>query len=298
MFDERVIGQLDTVRDFLRWGTSAMAEAGLFFGHGTDSAVDEMDWLLAYCLSLPPGLASEFFDARLLVTEKERVYRLVEERIRTRKPLAYLLGECWFAGLKFRIDERALIPRSPIGELIEQRFTPWVRADAVSSILDVGTGSGCLAIACALAFPAARVDAVDNSSEALQLARINRANYGLESRLELIESDLFDSLRGRAYDVIVANPPYVPDDEVRELPEEYSHEPWAALASGEDGLAAMGRILTEAGAFLNPGGGLIGEVGLQWPELQEKFSDIPFTWLDLERGGEGVFLLRREQFPR
>lgn len=293
MFDEQVIGQLRSIRDIWRWGTTALSGANLCYGHGTDNPQDEMDHLVCHVLRLPPGIPQEFFDAALLVDEKERIYRLVMERIKTRKPLPYLLGECWFAGIRLLVDERALIPRSPIAEMIEARFAPWLAADAVHRILDLCTGNGCLAIACALAFPEAQVDAVDISAAALELARLNVAEHGLRDRVCLIESDLFDALSGRQYDLIVSNPPYVPLDEVSALPQEFQQEPAQALRAGDDGLLYMGRILREAGPYLSEHGVLVGEVGRQWPLLEQAFPQHPFTWVEFERGGEGVFVLNR-----
>lgn len=294
MFDELVIGQLTSVRDLWRWGTSAMSGADLYYGHGTDNPTDEMDRLVCHCLQFSPGLPLEFLDAKLLVSEKEHIFRLVEERIKTRKPLPYLLKECWFAGLKFRIDERALIPRSPIAELIEGGFSPWLNVDSVSTVLDLCTGNGCIAIATALAFPDVQVDGADNSAAALALAAENLKDYGLQGRVNLIQSDLFSELEGKRYDLIITNPPYVPEDEAAALPLEFGHEPLDALRSGADGLVLMEKILYQAEGFLNPGGLLVGEVGLQWPLLEKKFPRLPFTWVEFERGGVGVFILKRE----
>ena len=298
---------LRTVADFVRFGASRFNEAGLCFAHGTDNAIDEAFALVLHALHLParPPLPSELFHARLSRDERREVRALLRRRIEERIPTAYLTGEAWFAGLRFEIDRRVLVPRSPIAELIEAGFHPWVDLDRVRRVLDLGTGSGCIAVACAHAFLGARVDAVDTSPGALEVARRNVALHGLEGRVRVLESDLFEGL-GREpdggaaarYDLIVSNPPYVPDAELAGLPPEFEAEPALALAGGPDGLDVVGRIVEEAPRWLVPEGALVVEIGASpavRAALEARF-DLPFVWLEPERGGEGVFLLHRRDF--
>ena len=298
---------LRTVADFVRIGASRFNEAGLCFAHGTDNAVDEALALVLHALHLParPPLPAELFHARLTRRERAEVVALLHRRIEERVPAAYLTGEAWFAGLRFEVDRRVLVPRSPLAELIEEGFHPWIDAGRVRRILDLGTGSGCIAVACAHAFPDARVDAVDASPGALDVARRNVALHDLEGRVRVVGSDLFDGLDGEPdrrpaarYDLVVSNPPYVPDEEMAELPFEFRAEPAFALAGGPDGLDVVGRIVEEAPRWLAPEGALVVEVGaspVARAALESRF-DLPFVWLDVERGGEGVFLLRRRDF--
>ena len=298
---------LRTVADFVRFGASRFNEAGLCFAHGTDNAIDEALTLVLHALHLPacPPLPAELFHARVTSRERAEVVALLHRRIEERVPAAYLTGEAWFAGLRFEIDRRVLAPRSPLAELIEEGFHPWIDGGGVRRILDLGTGSGCIAVACAHAFPDARVDAVDASPAALEVARLNVALHDLEGRVRVVESDLCDGLdrepdrRSAArYDLVVSNPPYVPDEEMAGLPPEFRAEPAFALAGGPDGLDVVGRIVEEAPRWLAPEGVLVVEVGASpvvRAALESRF-DLPFVWLDAARGGEGVFLLHRRDF--
>jgi len=292
-----IVEELWTVRDFIRWGASRFNEAGLCFGHGTDNAVDEALELVLYGLHLAPGLPSELMHARLTRAERRAAMALIERRIRERLPAAYLTHRAWFAGLEFYVDERVLVPRSPIAELIEGAFQPWLRAD-VHRILDIGTGSGCIAIASAYAFPKAEVDAVDVSPDALAVARINIEHHELGARVRALQSDLFANLGERRYELIVSNPPYVSRAEMEELPEEYRHEPALGLAAGEDGLDVVVRLLAAAPDHLTPDGVLIVEVGDSEQALIARFPAIPFLWLDFAKGGGGVFLLENSVLVR
>lgn len=282
--------ELCSVRDLIRWAASRFGEAELCYGHGTDNAVDEAAALVLGALHLPPDAGAELLQAALTSAEKAQVVALVARRIRERVPVAYLTGEAWFAGLAFRVDQRVLVPRSPLAEWIERGFAPWLDADGARRVLDVGTGSGCLAVACAFAFPGARVDAVDVSDGALEVARGNVERHGLGGRVHVLRSDLFSDVRG-TYDLILSNPPYVDARTLAALPPEYRHEPETGLDGGEDGLAKLHGILARAGAFLSAAGVLVVEVGDSRAALERAYPELPFTWLDFERGGENVFLL-------
>ena len=295
--DEALESTLVTLRDAVRWAASRFSAAGLAFGHGTDNALDEAYALVSHVVSLAPGVPEPYLDARLHPQERRRIVELVDRRIASRKPLPYLTGEAWFAGLPFHVDERVLVPRSPIAELIERRFEPWA-PPTVGRILDIGTGCGCIAVTCALAFPRARVDAVDVDEGALALARRNAARHGVAERVEVLRSDLYAALAGRRYDIIVSNPPYVPEGELAKLPAEYGHEPRHALASGPEGLDHPLRILHGAAAHLGEGGILVMEVGATRPALEAHLPGVPVLWVELERGGEGVLLLTAEALTR
>jgi len=271
-----------------------LKRARVFFGHGTDNARDEAAALVFHAM----GLAHDDPRApakRATAAQLAKIAALADARIDTRKPLAYLTHEAWFAGLPFYVDERVLIPRSPIAELIERRFAPWIDARRVRDIVDIGTGSGCIALACAKAFPRARVDAVDIDPAALEVAAINRRKLRLTRRVRLVESDHFAALSRRSYDIIASNPPYVGAREMRGLPREYRHEPKHALESGRDGLDSVATILRAAARHLKPLGLLVCEVGNTERLLARAYPKLPFTWLDFERGGGGVFVLTREQ---
>lgn len=292
---------LRTVRDLVLWGEARFKKARLFYGHGTRNAREEAVYLVFGALDLPFDCPEARLDEPLPEATVTRVEQLLRRRIDTRKPAAYLLNKAWFGGLEFYVDERVLIPRSPFAEIIEQGFAPWVRGDRVRRIVDLCTGSGCIAIACALAFPDAQVDATDISPEALGVAGINVKRHGVGDRLRLIESDLFSALGDCRYGLILSNPPYVPNEELAELAPEYHHEPALGLAADDDGLAVVVRLLKEAGRHLDPEGTLIVEVGDRQEALAQRFPQVPFMWLDFERGGDGVFLLEardlRRHFP-
>ncbi|MGH8658293.1 MAG: 50S ribosomal protein L3 N(5)-glutamine methyltransferase [Gammaproteobacteria bacterium] len=284
-----------TVGDLIEWGEKRLTEAGVYFGHGTDCALDEAAFLVLTALGLPLGTAGAGLKRVVSEEPRENVSRLVEQRIKTRRPAAYLVHEAWFAGLPFYVDERVLVPRSPISEIIGSRFAPWLSKNEELRILDLGTGSGCIAVACALAFPDSRIDATDVSQDALRVARINLQRHGLEHRIQLHESDVFSALPQHAYDIIVSNPPYVPEPEIKKLPPEYRAEPKLGLAGGADGLQIVRRLLTQSAAYLAETGILIVEVGHQEKCLQQIYPNVPFMWLEFERGGEGVFLLQASE---
>jgi ribosomal protein L3 glutamine methyltransferase len=275
-----------------------LRRARVHFGHGTDNARDEAAALVYHVLRLPHDAPPRALARRVDASALGRFEALLARRIEERAPLAYLTHEAWFAGLRFYVDERVLVPRSPFAELIERRFEPWVDAKRVRNILDLGTGSGCMALAMARAFPRARVDAVDIDAGALEVAAINRRRLRLTRRVELIQSDHFAALSECSYDIIASNPPYVGEREMRGLPKEYRHEPRHALASGREGLDSVEVILASAARHLRPRGVLVVEVGNTERALAKRFPRLPFTWLDFERGGGGVFLLTREQLSR
>lgn len=293
--NEEMPTQISTIQDFISWGEKILEDAGLFYGHGTENALDEAAFLILHTLHLPCDLPSERFKDELTESEKKEVVEILERRISERKPASYLTNEAWFSGLSFYVDERVLVPRSPIAELIEEKFSPWINSNRVERVLDLCTGSGCIAIATAYAFPEALVDAVDLSEDALQVARINIKRHAMEQRVVPVQSDLFSGLIGQQYDIIVSNPPYVSRDELKQLPLEYTHEPEFGLVSGIDGLDAVVKILQQASGFLKPDGILVVEVGNTESIMEERFPTLPFTWLEFERGGHGVFLLTKEQ---
>ena len=284
-----------TIRDYIRWAASRFNEAKLFYGHGTATALDDASALILPAIFQPYDLSDDYLDAVLTGAEREKITGLVERRINERIPVAYLTHEAIFAGLSFYVDERVLIPRSPIAELIDAQFSPWVAPEQVNRILDLCTGSACIAIACAYAFPDAAVDAVDLSTAALQVAQQNVTNYALEEQLNLVQSDLFHALEDSKYDVIVSNPPYVCRSEWEQLPAEYHFEPQMGFDGGCSGLDIVIRILANAAQHLTEQGILVVEVGSSAETLQQQYPEIPFYWLDFERGGDGVFLLTSEQ---
>jgi ribosomal protein L3 glutamine methyltransferase len=286
-----IASELATLRDLIRWGISQFNQAELCFAQGMPSAIDEAVYLCLSALHLPPDFSADYFDCRLTHDEKCKVLEYYRQRLQQHKPAAYITNEAWFAGLAFYVDERVLIPRSPIAELVEQQFSPWIDADRVQNILDLCTGSGCIAIACAYAFEQADVVASDVSADALAVAAINRENHGLHERVELVESDLFANVPERKFDIIVSNPPYVSSSEVAGLPPEFSHEPAIGLEAGADGMNAVRTILKQAKDYLSDDGILVVEVGYSKPALEQLLPDAPFTWLEFEHGGDGVFML-------
>lgn len=294
---QTVIDVLETGVDWVRWGASEMHRADRCSGHGFNTALDETAFLVRHVLGLPRDSSPDWLRGRLLRDERAAIYDALHERIADARPVAYITGEAWFAGMPFHVDERVLIPRSPLGELIQQRFSPWV-ARAPERILDLCCGSGCIGLAAAMAFPESTLVLADLSPDALAVAAQNTEAYGLEERTTLVESDLFDALEGEHFDLILTNPPYVPRREVDALPDEFAHEPRMGLESGEDGMEHPRRIVAEARRYLADGGCLIGEVGAWRPELEAAFPAVPFTWIDLEQGGEGVFVVRDDELPR
>jgi ribosomal protein L3 glutamine methyltransferase len=296
--DAEAARSLRSIRDLLRYAVSRFTAAQLAFGHGSDNAYDEAAYLILHTLHLPLERLEPFLDAVLLPAELERVLRIVERRAAERIPAAYLTHEAWLGEHRFYVDERVIVPRSHIAGLIEPGLQAWLpEPGRVAHALDLCTGSGCLAIVLALAFPKAEVDAVEISAEALEVARRNVADYGLEPRVHLLQSDLFEGLRGRRYDLIVSNPPYVSAAEMQSLPEEYRREPALALDGGADGLDVVRRILALARAHLTPGGVVVIEIGGGRAELEAAFPALEPTWLETSAGGDQVFLLERDQLP-
>jgi len=287
-----------TVREFILLAERRFNAAGLYFGHGTDNALDEAAWLVGAALGIESKILDRHLERALTREEHAKIMELIEARATTRKPLAYLLHEAWFAGLRFYVDERVLVPRSLLGEFILEGFQPWVEAQRIQHALDLCTGSGCIAVALARAFPAARIDATDISAPALEVARRNIAAHGLEGRVRAVQSDLFAALGGERYDLIVTNPPYVDAVDMADLPDEFRHEPALALAAGRQGLDAIVRILAQAAPRLNPGGALVAEVGNSCQALQAAFPEVAFTWLTDSNGDESVFFLSAEDLAR
>jgi ribosomal protein L3 glutamine methyltransferase len=288
--------ELHTVGDYLRFATSEFNQAELFFGHGTNNAWHEAITLVMFSLNLPEELSEQVFTCRITSAEKVDVLAIIERRIVEQLPAAYLTNHAQFVGLPFYVDERVLVPRSPIGELIEQYFSPtFSQENAPKRILDLCTGSGCIAIACAVAFPEAEVDALDLSIDALNVAQINIENHGLTEQVIPIQSDVFSGVEGLSYDLIVTNPPYVDQEDVDALPQEYLHEPEMGLGSGYDGLDIVREILAQASNHLNDDGVLICEVGNSQIHVENVYPQVPFTWLTFEHGGHGVFMLTKAE---
>lgn len=293
--------ELLTVRDFVRYAVSRFTMAGVSFGHGTSTAFDEAVYLVLETLSLPIDQLEPYFDARLTTPERKALAAVIEERVTTRKPAAYLTHRAYIQGIPFYVDERVIVPRSYIGELLlsdlfgGEEFTLVQDPSAAERVLDLCTGSGCLAILASQVFPEAMVDAVDLSPDALAVARRNVDELDLQGRITLFQGDLFKPLKGRRYDVIITNPPYVAEEEMEVLPEEYRHEPRMALVGGEDGLDLVRTILKEAARHLNPGGGLLCEVGTGREILEAEYEDVDFLWLETADSFGEVFWLTREQ---
>lgn len=292
------LAELVTLRDWLRYAVTRFNRAQLFFGHGCDDAYDEAVWLLLHTLALPLNRLEPFLDACIPTDEREALLVAIERRAEERLPTAYITGEAWLGAFRFKVDQRVIVPRSFFAELLEDGLSPWIESpDTVHSALDMCTGSGCLAILMAHAFPDARVVGVDLSDDALEVARENVADYHLEDRVELVKSDLFAGLAGQRFDLILSNPPYVTSEAMDALPAEYLHEPRMALAAGEDGLDVVRRLLAQARSYLNPGGVLAVEVGHNRHIVEEAFPQLPFIWLSAGGGEDMVFLLRGEELP-
>jgi len=286
---------LRSLRDVLRYAVTRFNESNLYFGHGQSDAFEEACFLVMRALSLPLERMEVFLDSFLTLGEIHSLLQLIDRRVRTRTPAAYLLNEAWLQGRRFYVDARCIVPRSFLAELLAEDLAPWIEVpESVSSVLDLCTGSGCLAVLAAQSFPNARVDAVDLSLDALAVAERNVADYHLRNRVRLLGSNLFDALGGQRYDIILSNPPYVTSEAMGNLPGEYRHEPAMALAAGEDGLDCVRPILRQAAAHLHPGGLLIVEVGDGREAVEREFPDFPFTWLTTSAGDNMVFLAREE----
>ncbi len=291
---DEVVNEMRTLQDMLRWTVSRFNAAGLFYGHGTDNAWDEAVQLVLPTLYLPIDIPANTQEARLTTSERLRIVERVIKRINTRTPIAYLTNKAYFCGLEFYVDERVLIPRSPISELIQNKFQPLLPHEP-RRILDLCTGSGCIGIACAYAFPNAEVDLVDISTDALEVAEINIESHELELQVFPIRSDLLRDLPQDKYDLIVSNPPYVDEEDMNSLPDEYRHEPELGLAAGSDGLKLMRRIIANAPRYLTKEGVLICEVGNSMVHVEEQYPELPLTWLEFENGGHGVFMMTYDE---
>ncbi len=289
---------LRTLRDVFRFAVTRFNEAELYYGHGQADAFEEASFLVMRSLKLPIERLDVFLDAYLTHGEINTLLQQIEQRVKKRVPVAYILNEAWLQGLRFYVDERVIIPRSFIGELLNDDLAPWVeKPEAPLDILDLCTGSGCLAILAAEVFPNAEVEGADISKDALVVARKNVADYGLEARVKLTESDLLAGLASRRYDIILCNPPYVPDASMQKLPMEYTHEPAVALAGGSDGMKVIKRLLREARGHLKRGGLLFIEVGGERATVEKQFKDVPMTWLSTSAGDDMVFMCRQEELP-
>ncbi|MDP3677636.1 MAG: 50S ribosomal protein L3 N(5)-glutamine methyltransferase [Methylotenera sp.] len=288
--------ELFTIRDWIRFAVSQFEASDIFYGHGTDNAYDEAVWLIMSALHLPMDTLDNFLDARLTEAERTKLANFIEQRITKHTPTAYLLKEAWLQGLKFYVDERVLIPRSFIAELLANSLSPWIEfPEMIESAADICTGSGCLGVLLASAFPNAAIDVIDISQDAIDVANINIANYGLEAQITAIKSDMFSALKGKKYDVIISNPPYVDAPSMAALPAEYRNEPQLALGSGVAGLDHTHTILREAANYLSDNGILIVEIGHNREALEAVYPNIIFNWLEVSSGNEFVFLLTRDQ---
>ena len=289
---------LTTIRDFIRWGSSEFLRNDLSFGHGFASAFDEARYLVLHALALPYDWPDAYFDTVLTPPEREQVIAILQLRVNSRQPAAYITRESWFCGLKFYVDERVLVPRSPIAELIANHFEPWVDSSRVKRILDLCTGSGCIAIAAKYQFPDALVCASDISRDALEVAALNLEQHELSDHIRLYESDLFNAIPAQEFDVIVSNPPYVDAEDMAALSDEFKFEPDLGLRAGADGLALVGRILAEAATYLSDYGVLFIEVGNSQPAMEQKYDFLPMTWIDFEYGGSGVCCIQAQDLKQ
>ncbi len=286
---------LETITDFIRWGASLFKQSELFFGHGNATAIDEAAYLVLHTLNLELDTHALYFSSKLTENERHALIEVLFRRAKEKKPAAYITNEAWFAGLPFYVDERVLVPRSPISELIQSHYEPWIDTENVEQILDLCTGSGCIAIANAYYFPGAEVDAVDISKDALDVALMNLEKHGLVDQVNIVQSNLFQNLKGKQYDIIVSNPPYVDAEDLSAMPDEYHAEPQLGLEAGDDGLELVIPMLEQAAEHLYPKGILIVEVGNSAHALEHRYPELPFYWFEFEQGGDGVFLLTKEQ---
>lgn len=286
--------QLYTIRDWLRYAVSRFENSDIFYGHGTDNSYDEAVWLVMSALHLPHDTLNNFLDARLTAEECQHLASLIDKRVTQHIPTAYLVNEAWLRGYKFYVDDRVIVPRSFIAELLENGLHPWVEyPEMVASAADICTGSGCLGVLLADAFPNAQIDVVDISPDAIEVCHINIQRYGLQDQIQAVQSDMFSALTGRTYDVIISNPPYVDAPSMAQLPAEYRNEPQLALGSGEAGLDHTHTLLTQASTYLNDGGVLVVEIGHNRDALHMAYPDLPFTWLDTSGGDQFVFMLTK-----
>ena len=290
LFADNIAESLSTIRDYIRYGVSCFNQADIFYGHGTDNAWDESVQLVLNTVHLSWNMSDVVMDSTLTITERKCILAKLKRRVVDRVPSAYLMGEAWFMGLPFYVDERVLVPRSPIAEMIENEFQPWLQAGNVIDILDLCTGSGCIGIASGMVFPEANVDLVDLSEEALEVAAINIKKHEVEDRVHIIKSDVFQNV-SKKYQLIVSNPPYVDAKDIAEMPEEFHQEPAMGLAAGVDGLDIVHRILKDARQYMTDDGLLIVETGNSCDALDEAYPDVPFTWIEFEFGGHGVFII-------
>jgi ribosomal protein L3 glutamine methyltransferase len=292
----RLAEEIFTIRDWLRFTVSQFEASDIFFGHGTDNSYDEAVWLIMSALHLPHDTLNNFLDARITESERKHLAYLIEQRITKRTPTAYLLREAWLRGFKFYVDERVIVPRSFIAELLDDGLSPWIEyPELIHSAADICTGSGCLGILLANAFPDAAIDVVDISPDAIAVCNINISNYGLQEQITAIQSDMFSALKGKTYDLIISNPPYVDAPSMAKLPSEYRNEPQLALGSGVAGLDHTHTILREAANYLSDEGILVVEIGHNRDALVDAYPDLPFTWLEVESGNQFVFLLTKQQ---
>ena len=294
---QQAVAQLETILDWIRFAASEFERNQVFYGHGTDNAWDEAVLLVTATLELPVNMPMDRTHCRLIDDERNLIAQLIEQRIEQRIPVAYLINQAWFCGMPFYVDERVLVPRSPIAEIITNRVEPWLNGLQPQRILDLCCGSACIGIAALKQFPDAQLDVADLSADALDVADINIQNYGLYEQVAAIQSDLFENLAG-PYDLILSNPPYVDAEDLADMPDEYHHEPAIGLGSGDDGLDITRQILAQAIDYLSPEGVLVVEVGNSWVELQAQFPQVTFNWVKFEHGGDGVFVMTRSQLEQ